>query len=226
MSSNRWFRATITILCACLWLGGRPALGDEFPKQRSSRKTCEIRRAATLLTLGTLLKQGDHTGAKFLLLGLTGTFADCQGVLQSKPDAPTGAPGSETIASFSTRLINKVLHSWSPDLAIAELDSVRFNTLTHPHYDQRCAYRVAEVAKSFEAWHQTSSTTRVLQASLEHAKQDQSRVVQKELTDQLWDAMGRNDNAAKNYRLQIRACLSACAPIEPADCHPDNKTSP
>ena len=210
----------------CLWLGGKPALGDEFPKKRSSRQTCEIRRAATLLNLGTLLKQGDYTGAKFLLLGLSGTFADCQGVLKSKPAAPAGALSSDTIASFSTRLINKVLYNWSTELAIAELDSARFKTATHPELDQRCAHRVAEVARSFEAWHQTASAMRVLQASLEQARKEQSRTLQKEITDQLWEAMAHNDNAAKSYRLQIRTCFSACAPVEPADCHPDNKISP
>jgi hypothetical protein len=158
-----------------------------------------------------------------MLIGLTGVFADCQGVLKPKQAAAMGAAGSETIASFSTRLINKVLHNWSPELALAELDSVRFKAQAHPEFDQRCAYRVAEVAKSFEAWHQTSSATRVLQGSLDRAKKDQSRMLQKELTDQLWEAMARNDSAAKTYRLQVRACLSSCAPIEPAECHPDEK---
>jgi hypothetical protein len=175
-----------------------------------------------LLNLGTLLKQGDYTGAKFLLIGLTNMFADCHGVLKPRPNAAKLPAGSETIASFSARLINRALDTWSTELAIAELDLVRFKAHTHPKYDLQCAYRVADVARSLESWHQTSSATRTLQASLDQARKDQSRVLQKDLTDQLWEGMARNDKAAKNYRMQVRGCLSVCSPIEPAECHPDN----
>ncbi len=221
MGPNWRFIAAIAVITTSGWAGSQPASADESPTKRASPKTCEVRRAASLLNLGTLLKQGDYTGAKFLLIGITSSFADCHGVLKLKPAAAKVPPSSDTIASFSARLINSALDNWSPSLAIAELDSVRFKAHTHPKYDLQCAYRVAEVARSFESWHQTSSATRSLQVSLDQARKDQSRALQKDLTDQLWEGMARNDSAAKGYRLQVRACFSACSPIEPAECHPD-----
>jgi hypothetical protein len=222
MEPNCRFITAIIAITASFWLGCQPACADESPTKRASLKTCEVRRAASLLNLGTLLKQGDYTGAKFLLTGLTTMFADCHGVLITKPDAAKLPAASETLASFSARLINKALDTWSPEPAIAELDLVRFKAHTHPKYDLQCAYHVADVARSLESWQQASSVTRALQASLEQAKKDQSRALQKDLTDQLWENMARNDKAAKNYRMQARVCLSVCSPIEPPECHPDS----
>jgi hypothetical protein len=198
-------------------------MSDESPTKRSSPRTCEVRRAATLLNLGTLLKQGDYTGARYLLIGLPNAFADCYGVFKLNQTTPTARPETNSIASFSQRLINKVLSDWSPDAAMTELDTARSKAQRRPEFDQRCAHRVIEVAKSLEAWHQSTSAMRVLQGAASQARTEQSRSSQKDIADRLWEAMARNDSAAKNYRLQVRACFSACAPIEPADCHPDAK---
>lgn len=226
MLTDRCFSAKLAAIAATALLCGRLALCDETPKTRTSLKTCEIRRASTILNLGTMLKQGDYTGAKFLLLGLPQAFADCHGVMAVKTSSEPDSTGTGTIAAFSKRLVNLALQDWSPNLAVAELDVVRFkaHAQAHPQRDQRCEYRVAESRKSFELWLQTASMARALQASLESAKKEQTRMQQKELTDQLFEAMERNDKAANTYRLQVRACFNACAPLEPPDCHPDTNT--
>ena len=226
MLTDRRFIMTLVICAATASTAVQPAACDESPKSRSTPKTCQIRRAATLLNLGTLLKQGDYAGAKFLLISLTSTFADCQGVLKSQPPPGSERPGPNTIAALSTRLINKVLHNWSADLALDELDSLRFAAEARKDVDLRCAHRLAETAKSFEDWEQRASLARTLQASLEQAKKERSKTEQKDLTDQLWEAMARNDTAAKVYRLQVRSCYSACAPIDPKGCHPDAQDNP
>lgn len=223
MRLNYRFIGTFVALVATSLLGATQAMSDESPTKRSSQRICEIRRAASLLNLGTLLKQGDYTGARFLLLGLPDAFADCQGVLKLGQAKPTERPENNTIASFSRRLIDKVLSDWSPDSAMTELDAARSKAQRRPEFDQRCAYRVVEVAKSLEAWHQSTSAMRVLQVSANQARTEQSRSSQKYIADRLWEAMARNDSAAKNYRAQVRACFSVCAPLEPVDCHPDAK---
>jgi len=226
MITDRRFIAKFATITLAAIVCGRVAMCDENPTNRTSLKVCEIRRASTLLHLGTMLKQGDYTGAKYLLQGLTSTFADCQGVLKPKLPVVASNNGPDTIASFSTRLINKVFHNWTAALAVEELDSVRFKAQARKDVDQRCAHRVAETTKSYENWTRLAGVARALQASLDYAKKEQSRSLQKELTDQLWEAMARNDSAAKAYRLQVKACYNACAPIEPQECHPDGQRPP